>query len=269
MLRDDTPTEQKIKSRSLTGWSSTFGRWLARLALRLAHPVSANAVLAITAGVGAVLLAGFAVATAEVYEAVTEGDGVAGLDRPVLDMAIGLRSAQLDRVLTGFTHLGGPTGMTIIASMITLLMVWRWRSRTPLILMVMAVAGSLLITMVGKAVIGRSRPPVVDAVPPYESSPSFPSGHALNSTVIAGMVAYLLLRRLSSLLARVLTIAAALGWAISIGLSRVFLGHHWLTDVMFGWLVGLAWLSVVVTAHRLFRTVRRDREVQAADKSAD
>ncbi len=54
-----------------------------------------------------------------------------------------------------------------------------------------------------------------------------------------------------------LTVAAALAWAISIGLSRVFLGHHWLTDVMFGWLVGLAWLSVVITAHRLYLTVRR------------
>ena len=214
MLRDDTPTEQEIGNRSLTSWPSSLGRWLVRLALRLARLVSAHAVLAITAGIGAVLLTGFAVAGAEVYEAVTEGDGVAGLDRPVLDTAISLRSARLDRVLTGFTHLGGPTGMTIIASLITVLMVWRWRSRTPLILMIMAVAGSLLITMVGKELVGRMRPPLADAVPPYESSPSFPSGHALNSTVIAGIVGYLLLRRLSSMLARVLTVAAALGWAI-------------------------------------------------------
>ena len=66
------------------------------------------------------LVTGFTIAGAEVYEAVTEDDGVAGLDRPVLDLAIRLRSARLDRALTGFTHLGGPTGMTIIASMITL-----------------------------------------------------------------------------------------------------------------------------------------------------
>jgi undecaprenyl-diphosphatase len=234
----------------------------------LAQLVSAHGVLAITAAVGAVLVTGFTIAGAEVYEAVTEDDGVAGLDRPVLDLAIRLRSARLDRALTGFTHLGGPTGMTIIASMITLLMVWRWRSRTPLLLMIMAVAGSLLITLVGKAVVGRNRPPLADAVPPYESSPSFPSGHALNSTVIAGMVAYLLLRRWSSMLARVLTVVVALGWAISIGLSRVFLGHHWLTDVMFGWLVGLAWLSVMITAHRLFLSVRRDRPARAEGGTA-
>jgi undecaprenyl-diphosphatase len=263
MLRDDTSTEEEIGSRSLTSWPSSLGRFLVRLAFRLAQFVSAHAVLAITGAVGAVLLTGFAVASAEVYDAVTEGDGVAGLDRPVLDTAIRLRSAQLDRVLTWFTHLGGPTGMTIIASLITVLMVWRWRSRTPLLLMIMAVAGSLLITTVGKDLVGRNRPPLADAVPPYESSPSFPSGHALNSTVIAGIVAYLLLRRLSSMVARALTVAAALSWAVLIGLSRVFLGHHWLTDVMFGWLVGLAWLSVVITAHRLFLTVRRARQGHA------
>ena len=248
--------------------TSTFAV-VRQLALRLAQLVSAHAVLAITAAVGAVLVTGFTVAGTEVYEAVTEDEGVAGLDRPVLDLAIRLRWARLDRALTGFTHLGGPTGMTIIASMITLLMVWRWRSRTPLILMIMAVVGSLLITLVGKAVVGRNRPPLADAVPPYESSPSFPSGHALNSTVIAGMVAYLLLRRWSSMLARVLTVVVALAWAISIGLSRVFLGHHWLTDVMFGWLVGLAWLSVMITAHRLFLSVGRDRPARAEGGSAD
>ncbi len=64
MPRDDTPTEQEIGNRSLTSWPSTFGRWLARLA----HLVSAHAVLAITAGIGAVLLTGFAVAGAEVYD---------------------------------------------------------------------------------------------------------------------------------------------------------------------------------------------------------
>jgi len=128
--------------------------------------------------------------------------------------------------------------------------------------MVIAVAGSLAMTMIGKLVVGRARPPIADAVPPFETSPSLPSGHALNSTVIAGMIAYLILRRLESRLARVITVAAATGWAVAIGLSRVFLGHHWLTDVIFGWILGLAWLTAVITAHRLFLTVRRSPQNQ-------
>ena len=147
--------------------------------------------------------------------------------------------------------------MTIIASVITIALVWRWRSRTPLILMLIGVAGSLTMTSVGKAMVGRLRPPLTEAVPPYEYAFSFPSGHALNSTVIAGMVAYLLVRRLRTRWARAAAVIVAIVWALAIGLSRVFLGHHWLTDVIFAWLLGAAWLALVITSHRLFLTIRR------------
>ena len=50
---------------------------------------------------------------------------------------------------------------------------------------------------------------------------------------------------------------AAIIWALAMGLSRVFLGHHWLTDVIFAWLLGAAWLTLVITSHRLFLTIRR------------
>lgn len=254
---EDPPDQDRIGRLDLTRWPTAFGRLLVSAAAGLTRYVSANGVLVVTATVGAVLVTLLVVGGAELYEAVIERDGVAMLDRPMLDAALDRRSPGLDQAVTGFTHLGGPTGMTIIASAITLLLVWRWRSRTPLILMLIAVAGSLLLTTVGKQVIGRVRPPLADAVPPYESSPSFPSGHALNSTVIAGLVAYLVLRRLHSTLARVVTVTLAVAWAVGIGVSRVFLGHHWLTDVMFGWVVGLAWLFSVITAHRLFLTIRR------------
>ncbi len=225
--------------------------------LRLARHTSADAVLAITATVGGLLVLVLTAASAGVYDAVVEKDGVAGLDRPTLDHAIAWRTPHLDVIVTGFTNLGGAIGMTIIATAITALMVWRWRSRTPLILMLVAVAGSLTFTYVGKAIVGRARPPLTDAVPPYEYAFSFPSGHALNSTVIAGVVAYLVARRLSSRLARALCGIGAAIWALAMGASRVFLGHHWLTDVIFAWLLGLAWLALLITAHRIFLAVRR------------
>jgi undecaprenyl-diphosphatase len=107
--------------------------------------------------------------------------------------------------------------MTLIASAITLLMVWRWRSLTPLTLMIVAVAGSLTFTHVGKAIVGRARPPLSDAVPPYEHTFSFPSCHTLNSTVIAGMVAYLVAIRLTSRLGIALCVILAIVWAGAMG----------------------------------------------------
>ncbi len=232
----------------------------------LSRHVSDHMVLLITAAAGGLLVLVLTVASSEVYEAVAEHDGVAGFDRPVLDQAIAWRTPLLDRLVTGFTNLGGAIGMTIIAVAITLLMVWRWRSRTPLILMAIAVAGSLAFTNVGKAIVGRPRPPLADAVPPYDYAFSFPSGHTLNSTVIAGMVAYLVARRLKSRLGRILCAIGAALWALAMGASRVFLGHHWLTDVIFAWLLGLAWLALLITAHRIFLAVRRRNDGTAADR---
>jgi undecaprenyl-diphosphatase len=97
------------------------------------------------------------------------------------------------------------------------------------------------------------------AVAPYETSASFPSGHALNATVAAGVVAYPLVVEQRRMSARVLTLGAAVVFAVLMGLSRVFLGHHWLTDVLMAWTPALAWLVMIIVAHRLSRTIRNVR----------
>ncbi|MEO5609806.1 MAG: phosphatase PAP2 family protein [Ornithinibacter sp.] len=271
MLRDDTAHEERIGSRDLASWTTPLGRAIARTgvglgrsAVRLGAWSAANVVLLLTALIGGLAVVGLTSLTAEVYESVVEADGLAGLDQPVLDAAIGWRNAGLDHAVTFYTDVGGPIGMPVLAALATIAMVWRWRSRTPLVLMVIAVAGSLAMTITGKELIGRARPPRSLAVPPFESSPSFPSGHTLNATVITGVVVYLLLRRLDSARARTATVLAGACFVVSMGLSRVFLGHHWLTDVVAGWALGLAWVAVVVTAHRLYLTVRRETPEQPA-----
>ena len=256
-LIDDTPAEERIGDRDLTSWPTRSGRRLALLALAATRWVSAHTLLVIIAVAGGILATAMTGVSAEIYDAVEEGDGVTGLDRPALDAAISLRTPLNEQVATWFTDLGGPVGMAVLATVVTVALALLWRSRTPVVLMVIAVAGSLSMTTVGKALVGRARPPLADAVPPFESSPSFPSGHSLNSVVIAGLVAYLLVRRQRRKRTRALTLALAGLFAVAMGVSRVFLGHHWLTDVLVAWTLGLAWLAVVITAHRLFLTVRR------------
>jgi membrane-associated phospholipid phosphatase len=256
-------TEEFVGDRDLTRWSR-LGRWLELLAFRTSHGASAHAVLVISSAVGAILVLGLTALSAEIYEDVKNSDGLSSLDLPVLNLAVSLRTPTNVAVVQFFTNLGGALELTIITAVILVIMMVRWRSWTPLILLLIGVSGSLLMTVAGKNLVGRARPPEVYAVPPYETSPSFPSGHTLNSTVIASLVAYLLLLHLASRLARVVSVVCAVVWFVAMGLSRVFLGYHWLTDVIVGWTLGLAWVALVITSHRLFLTVRRERREQNA-----
>jgi membrane-associated phospholipid phosphatase len=255
-------TEFFVGTRDLTRWSRVGG-WFVAVILRLSRYVSANTVLIVTSAIGAGLVTLLTWASAEIYEDVKDSDGLSNLDVPVLNLAVSLRTSQNVALVQFFTDLGGAVKLTIITVVIVTIMVVRWRSWTPLVLMAIGASGSLMMTAVGKQLVGRARPPLEYAVPPYETSPSFPSGHTLNSTVIASLVAYLLLLHLTSLIARILSVVLAIAWFVAMGLSRVFLGYHWLTDVLVGWTLGLAWVAVVITCHRLYLTVQRTRYTEA------
>lgn len=265
--RSQPVDEERIGGRDLGQWRSAAGQGVVRAvsraqdkARRLPARQFSLLVLLVTAllGLGAVTLLG--AGAGEVYADVSHSEGVAGFDQPVLDAAVSLRTPGLSHWVTEFTDLGGPVIMPVIAVALTAYAVWRWRSRTPLVLVLLTAAGALATTVLGKDVIGRARPPRELAVPPYEVSASFPSGHTLNATAVLGITAYVLLVTFASVTARWIAVVAATLLAGAMGLSRVFLGHHWLTDVIAGWLLGLLWVTVVVTGHRLKITLDRRAE---------
>ncbi|NWL14153.1 phosphatidic acid phosphatase [Paenarthrobacter nitroguajacolicus] len=248
-----------VAGQDLTRWKSPAGRALAGGAEKVTSLLGPYAALIITLIAGLGIALSLALVFGEVYESVTEADGVAGLDDPVLAAAKTVRSPALDVATTAYTNIGGTVGMPLIAVGIMIFLATKRRSWTPVILMLAAGLGSLIITLLGKPIFGRTRPDIADAIPPYEHSASFPSGHSLNSLVIAGIVAYLIILRLKTAKARVITVLVALVFAFTMGLSRVYLGHHWLTDVLAAWAIGIAWLALVITAHRLYLTARTRR----------
>lgn len=252
-LREDS----RVGGRDLTRWETPLGRWLARIVQRISLVLGPHQALVLILAVGAVVSATLTWVASEVYEAVADADGVALLDEPLLQAMLGWRTPWLDSVVTDYTNIGGVIGMPILAATIMVMLAVHRRSWTPVILITAAGIGSLLMTIAGKQLIGRARPPLADAVPPFEYSPSFPSGHSLNALVIAGIVAYLLLLREHSRRTRILTVTVAVLFSVTMGLSRVFLGHHWFTDVLAAWLLGAGWLAAVITAHRLYLTATK------------
>jgi membrane-associated phospholipid phosphatase len=241
----------------VTHWYTPVGRRVAALATAVGHRVGAQPALAIVLAVGVAVAFLMSFLVARVYDAVTEDDGIATLDVPVLHAAMGLRTPWLDGFAAAVAYLFGPVGMPCMAVAAILLLGLARRSWTPAILIAGAGLGSLLMTVAGKDIIGRHRPSLADAVPPYEYSPSFPSGHSLNATVVAGVVGYLLWLHRRALLAKIACVVVPVVIAVVVGLTRVLLGAHWFTDVVAAWLLGAAWLAVVITAHRLYLTARQ------------
>ncbi len=228
--------------RLWTAWADLL-RWLGK-------PLGVLLVIS-AVGLGLATLLGWMFS--EVYESVTAGTGIAGFDQPVLDAMVAHRTMASATAVTWFTQTAGPIGMPILGTVATVLIALHARRITPVILTVVAGAGSLAMTIAVKGLVGRNRPPLIEAVPPFESSASFPSGHSLNAIVIIGIVVYSLVLALKTRWRRVLTIVVGSVYAIAVGLSRVYLGHHWLSDVIGAWLLGLAWLLVVIVAHRIAR----------------
>ncbi|WP_206446888.1 phosphatase PAP2 family protein [Agrococcus sp. KRD186] len=258
--RQDT----SVGSIELTHWRRRLGHRMAQLARWLGEVVTPYGILLITLAVGAAIAFGFSLLAVEVYDAVTDEDGIAGIDRPVLDAILTIRSPGADAFVTGFTDLAGTVGMPLVAVAALLILSIRRRSWTPTVLIVATGAGSLLMTVAGKLLIGRDRPPIIDAVPPYEVSASFPSGHTLNAAAILGVIAYLLILRRLTTWSRVLIVVVAVVASLLVAASRVYLGHHWVTDVVAGWALGAAWLALVITAHRLYLTSRLRHDEAAA-----
>ncbi|WP_424467909.1 phosphatase PAP2 family protein [Pseudoclavibacter helvolus] len=261
-VRGELAQDTTIDNRARKPSTSKAGRSVERGVQVVGDKVGPNGALLLLLALGLAIIVGLSVLATEIYESVTDSDGVAGLDQPLLDYAITLRSPVADAIITGYTDIAGQIGMPIIAVGTLLVLSIRRRSCTPVILIVAAGGGSLLMTVAGKNLIGRVRPDQAEAVPPYEHSASFPSGHTLNAVAVVGIIAYLLILRRQTKRARVLIALGAVVFAITVGLSRVYLGHHWFTDVLAGWVLGAAWLALVIFAHRIYLSIREHRHAR-------
>ncbi|MBT2501036.1 phosphatase PAP2 family protein [Curtobacterium sp. ISL-83] len=250
-------SDRFVADRDVTNWTTPVGRTLAQEHRKLSERLGAHGALIVSLTVGGAISVATAYSASRIFAAVSGSTGIQSLDAPILAAAKRLRSPALDATAATIAHVFGPVGMPLMTLAAGGVLSARGRTRTPLTLLVAAGTGSLLMTLSGKDMIKRNRPAKADAISPYETSPSFPSGHTLNATTIAGTLAYLLMLRQKSKFRQGAVAAAAAGTAAGVGLSRVLLGAHWFTDVLVGWTTGSGWLGLVITSHRLYLTSRR------------
>ena len=189
-----------------------------------------------------------AVAFARVAEDYLTNDPLARWDVSFARWLSGERTGvdtELFRVLTFF---GSPAVVLAVATL-SCLVLYRRRSLVDAALLPLVLGGAEALNLVLKLSFHRARPEVAFV---HLDTYSFPSGHAMVSTAGYGALAYLLWGRLGSRRARVLLAAATAAFLALICVSRLYLGVHYLSDVLAGVAAGVFWLAVsiaLVTAY--------------------
>jgi len=148
----------------------------------------------------------------------------------------------MESVLLDLTALGGPTVITLVVLSVIGFLVLQTRYWTAFFIFVTAASGEL-VSYALKSVFVRTRPSVVPHLREAFSS-SFPSGHAMQSAIVYLTLGAILMRIADRRLTKIYCFGMALLVTFLVGVSRVYLGVHYPTDVIAGWIVGLFWASL-------------------------
>jgi membrane-associated phospholipid phosphatase len=170
---------------------------------------------------------------------------VSGIDESVYQWFVAHREPWLTAVMQAVTTLGGSAFLIPLVAALGAWYRWRHDSWRPLALLGTSYVGALLLSNVLKALFGRPRPPVASAIGEF-LSPAMPSGHATHAAAVWLMVGLVVVGGTGIGRRRRLVGWLAVGAIVLlVGISRLYLAAHWLTDVLAGWIIGTVWALAV------------------------
>ena len=175
--------------------------------------------------------------------------GTAGFDETVFAMLrdpspphAPIGPAQIQGAARDVTALGSWTILLLITAVTSLGMLAAGHRRLPLLIVGACLSG-LVLGSVLKSVVARDRPGLeYRTVETYTTS--FPSGHSMNAAVVYLTLGALVAQGQRRKLAAAYSLATGIGLAVLVGVSRVYLGVHWPTDVLAGWAAGFGWATL-------------------------
>ncbi|WP_347159520.1 phosphatase PAP2 family protein [Pontibacter chitinilyticus] len=187
----------------------------------------------------------------ELAEQVIESESIVTFDKTFTAMLYSMRTEWLSQVLYVATQLGEQWAVFVIGGILTIICLFR-KKYALLIAFWITLAGVGISTKYGKKYVSRDRPANV-AYYDVEHF-SFPSGHATTVLAQFGLIAYFLCRAYRKRHQRQLIVAAAALLIIVVGFSRIYLGVHYLSDVLAGFLLGMLWLLVGISLTEVMAT---------------
>ena len=220
--------------------------------------------------VGLELLAGLAILTGSAWifgwmvEDLAEGD--TKVDTRLADWLHEHASPDLTTFFEAVTRLGNVSTLLVVV-LLTSAVLWRKGWIAELQFLVLAGVGAEIITVGLKHGFQRDRPFFSDPLA-TESSYSFPSGHASVSLAVYGTLGFIAARHLGSRRAQFAVLAGTTVLVLLIGFSRLYLGVHFLSDVIAGYSLGIAWVALCVVLLQLRLRLKERRQTSRYRASA-
>jgi len=225
-----------------------FPRQLSFLQARLAR----DNLLGLYLTIGAIILTGSVWLFGGIAEDLITGDPLVRIDALLSEW---FRSKATPRFTEGMQYvsaLASTPAVVILSTIMICILLWK-RLWYWLFALVLVVAGGMLLNGVLKDLFGRARPGWAD---PALVDSGFPSGHTMMATIIYGFVATYLILGTRSWTTRFLTAILAISLVFLVALSRMYLGAHYLSDVLGAMAAGVAWLALCLTTMEAWRRHR-------------
>ena len=192
----------------------------------------------------------------EIADDVNTSTAVARFDQFFTAKIQAFRTPGLDVFMKGVTYAGGIIGVTVLTALVFFLL--RKMGRTDDANFTLAViAGGALLANVLKFLLKRVRPEAAMALISQPVSLSFPSGHSMGSMCLAlATMEAIIVSPSPGFLVKVVGCALCALYALLVGISRVYLGVHYPSDVIAAWLLAGAWISGATALNRIFHVGR-------------
>jgi undecaprenyl-diphosphatase len=169
-------------------------------------------------------------------------------------------------VLQTVSFLGKPVFLTAVVGVASAIVLRNGARRLAVFLVVTSLGGGIVDSLV-KLAVNRDRPDLPDPIA-HAAGKSFPSGHAMSSLIVYGAVVLVLLP-LAAPRARHAVVAGVAVMLVAIGISRLALGVHYLSDVLGGWALGAAWLTGSTAVFETWRVERGRRRTAPLDEGVE
>ena len=223
---------------------SRFARPIAFIRARL----SPDSYLGLQLTVGALLLTGFAWLFGGIAEDVVNGDPLTVVDQQLAQWFHDHATPAFTRAMLLVSNLNDVLAVCVLTALTAAILAWR-KAWSWLLVLALTVPGGMLLNVLMKLAFHRARP-VFDHPLVVLTSYSFPSGHVAGATLFYGFLAALFILRPRSWGQRAMAVLAALALVATVALSRMYLGAHYLSDVLAAFAEASAWLTLCVVATR-------------------